>query len=167
MSIHYRKHGLDPKREYTPHGRTVQSQKSETDINKILERAGRANSLSHLEKYQAKYGDYSGWDFEEHMTKMAEGQSIFEELPAEVKREFDQSPTKFFDFVNDPKNIDKLPKVLPMIAARGNYFGPVSPILHAKPEGAARPDGEAVASPPAAAGGNPVPQDKNPTSESV
>ncbi len=134
MSMYFAEHGKPEIRKYTQHGRTKQSQKDECDINKLLERAARSGSLSHLDKYQARYGDFSNYDFQEHAIKMAEGQTIFENLPAEVQKEFDQSPDKFFEFVTNPENINDLPRLLPEIANRGNYFPPVGKIQTREPE---------------------------------
>lgn len=128
MSAYFGKHGKPEIRKYTPHGRTKQSQKNETDINMLLERASRSDSLSHLDKYQPLYGDYAGYDFEKHINTITAGQGIFEQLPAEVKREFDQSAQKFFEYVTDDKNKERLPQLLPKIANRGDHF-PTTTIL--------------------------------------
>lgn len=122
------------KRVYTLHGKTKQSQKDETDINKLLTRASRSDQLTHLAQYQAQYGDFSTYDFEAHITKIAEGQTIFENLPAETKREFDQNPQKFFEYVTKPENLGRLPELLPEIARQGEYFPPVGQILTREPE---------------------------------
>ncbi len=122
MSAYFGKHGKPEVRKYTPHGRTKQSQAAECDINKLLERAARDGSLSHLDEFGGTYGSFEGYDFEKHVTKIAEGQSIFENLPAEIKREFAQSPQRFFEYVTNPDNLERLPELLPEIADRGNYF---------------------------------------------
>ncbi len=134
MSMYFAQHGKPEVRKYTQHGRTKQSQKDECDINKLLERAARKGSLSHLDKYQSRYGDFADFDFTEHAIKMAEGQTIFENLPAEVQKEFDQSPDKFFNFVTDPQNAEKLAQLLPEIANRGEFFPPVGIIQTREPE---------------------------------
>ncbi len=134
MSAYFAKHGKPQERKYTPHGRTKQSQKDETDINKLLERAARDKGLSHLEKYQGTYADFTHYDFEEHINQISKGQTIFEELPAEIKREFAQSPAKFFKFVTNPENAERLPELLPKLANRGNYFPPVGKIETREPE---------------------------------
>lgn len=100
-------------------GRTKQSFKDSTDINKLLSRAQREGTLSHLQKHEAVYGDFSDFDFLEAQRMLARGKSIFDELPSEVRREFNQDPREFFAFVNDPKNKDKLKDALPELAAPG------------------------------------------------
>ncbi len=122
MSMYFAQHGKPEVRKYKLHGRTKQSQADECDINKLLDKAARQGGLSHLEKYEAKYEDYSSYDFETHTNKIAEMATCFENLPADIKREFNQSPDEFFEFVTLPENVGQLPRLLPEIANTGNYF---------------------------------------------
>ncbi len=100
-------------------GRTKQSFKDETDINKILQRAQVTGTISHLAKYEARYGDFSSFDFLEAQIKLSEGRTMFAELPSEIRREFNQSPPEFFDYVNDPANAERLEELLPALAQPG------------------------------------------------
>ncbi len=100
-------------------GRTKQSFRDETDINKILHRAQKAGTLSHLEKYEGTYGDFADFDFLEANIQIAKGGEIFDALPSEIRQEFRHSPAAFFEYVNDPANIDDLRKRLPGLAAPG------------------------------------------------
>ncbi len=103
-------------------GRTKQSFKDETDINKILKRAQKSGTISHLNQYEARYGDFTGFDFFEAQLKISQGGEIFAALPTEIRNEFNQSPAKFFDFVNDPANKDDLARVLPALAEPGRQM---------------------------------------------
>lgn len=107
-------------------GRTKQCHKDECDINKIMARFEITGTISHLQKYEGVYGDFSDFDFHEQTTKLARGQEVFAALPAEIRREFGQSPAKFFDFVNDPENIKELRKKLPALAKPGQQIPPVA-----------------------------------------
>ncbi len=109
---------LRPKKVYDD-GRTKQSFKDETDIQKIMARAEVTGTISHLAKYEGVYADFSDFDFHEQNNMLARGAEIFDALPAEVRSEFRQSPAAFFKYVNDPKNIDELRKKLPALAAPG------------------------------------------------
>jgi len=102
-----------------PDGRTKQSFQDETDINKILHRAQKAGTMSHLDKYEGTYGDFSDFDFLEANIQISKGGEIFDALPSELRSEFNQSPAQFFDYVNDPANIDDLRKRLPGLAMPG------------------------------------------------
>lgn len=102
-------------------GRTKQAFKNETLIDNILSRAEQAGTLSHLQKYEAQYGDFSDFDFQEHANKLARGRSIFEALPGEIREEFSNNPQKFFDYVNDENNED-IGRLLPGLARPGRQF---------------------------------------------
>lgn len=100
-------------------GMTKQSFKNSTDINKILHKAQKAGTLSHLAKHEAFYGDFESFDFTEAQNTMARANTMFAELPSEIRREFSQDPKQFFAFVNKPENQGKLADLLPALAAPG------------------------------------------------
>jgi len=100
-------------------GRTKQAFKDETDINKILHRAQKTGTLSHLQKFEGRYGDFAGFDFFEATLQLTKGREVFDALPSELRREFNQSPAQFFAYVNNPANKDDLLKKLPMLAMPG------------------------------------------------
>lgn len=106
-------------------GRTKQSFKDSTDINKLLAKAARGESISHLAKHGAVYSDFSDIDDLLHAhSRLQKGREIFDDLPGEIKREFNQDAGAFFKFVNDPQNQDKLSDVLPALAQRGTQLPP-------------------------------------------
>jgi len=100
-------------------GRTKQAFKDETDIKKILHRAQKAGVMTHLQQHQGSYGDFADFDFFETVIQLTKGREIFDALPSELRSEFNQSPAQFFEYVNDPKNIDELAKKLPGLAMPG------------------------------------------------
>ncbi len=103
-------------------GRTKQSFCDECNINMIMDRAAQGGTISHLNKYEPMYADYSDFDFQEHTQRLAQGQTVFDDLPAETRREFGQSPQAFFDYVNDPANINDLAEKLPELAKPGTQL---------------------------------------------
>lgn len=117
-------------------GMTKQSFKDSTDINKILDKARKGHAISHVNRFGAEYGDFT--DMPDLLTaheRLKRAQEIFDELPAEVKREFGQDPQSFFAFANDPKNSAKLAEVLPQITETGNYKFPGKGFADVAPEG--------------------------------
>jgi len=108
-------------------GQTKQSFKDQTDVNKIIARHARSGTLSHLEQWGGQYGDLSGFDFQTAQNQIAKANSMFEQLPAEVRREFSNSPERFFEFVNDPENSDSLAEKLPDLAKPGTQLPNVRP----------------------------------------
>lgn len=105
--------------------RTKQEFAEDTDINRLLVKHQRAGTLSHLENHGGHYGDFSDMpDLLEAQSRLQRGQAIFDDLPAEIKREFGQSPARFFSYVNDPANADNLEQLLPGLAERGSQMPP-------------------------------------------
>ncbi len=128
-------------------GRTKQCHKDECDIEKIMARFDTTGTISHLAKFEGVYADFSDFDFHKQSTDLAKGESIFADLPAEIRREFGQSPQRFFDYVNDPKNKDKLSTKLPGLAKPGTQLPKVTP--PSADEEAAQADPPARPPPPA------------------
>ncbi len=103
-------------------GRTKQCHADECDINKIMARFEVTGTISHLAKFEGLYADFSDFDFHAQTTKLTQGREIFDALPAELRREFGQSPAAFFEYVNDPENIEELRKKLPALAWPGQQL---------------------------------------------
>lgn len=100
-------------------GRTKQSFKDSTDINKLLSRHQRAGTLSHLAQYEAQYADFSDVpDLLTAQSRLAQGQKMFDELPSQVRREF-KDQFEFFEYVNNPVNAGRLSELLPPLAEPG------------------------------------------------
>lgn len=86
-----------------------QASKDETDINRILAKYRKTGLITHTAKHQGFYGEFIGApDYHEAMTAIAEANSMFEELPATVRKEFDNDPSEFLAFVQDPANSEKM-----------------------------------------------------------
>ncbi len=114
---------LLPKKDYSD-GRTQQCHKDECDIEKIMARFVVNGTISHVNKYQGVYADYSEYDFAEQQKRLNEGIRVFDALPGEVRREFKQNPQAFFNFVNDPANKDDLLEKIPALAKPGTQLPP-------------------------------------------
>ncbi len=113
-------------------GRTKQSFKNGTDINRILAKAHKTGVISHLNKYGAIYGDFSDMpDLLQANERLARGQQIFDELPSEVRAEFRQEIGEFYKYVNDPANKDDLATKLPALAEPGRQHRILDPAIQA------------------------------------
>lgn len=111
------------KRDYSD-GRTKQSFKDQCDVNKMLKKAQRVGSIAHLMKHdKAIYGDFDGeFTLMEAQTQIRRAGEIFDELPSELKKEFNHDPLKFVKFAGDPENNEKLAELFPALAEPGTYF---------------------------------------------
>lgn len=88
-------------------GFTVQADRNESDINKIVARYQRTGSVITNSK-QPFYGDVSEFEgLGESIVKVREAQSLFMDFPADVREKFDNDPVRFVDFVGDEKNYDE------------------------------------------------------------
>jgi hypothetical protein len=109
-------------REYND-GRTKQAFKDQCDINKILKKAQVKGGLAHVQKYpEAVYGEFDGeFDLLAAHGQIQKANAIFSELPAEVRREFDNNALEFVKYANTLSPGELVEKV-PAIAEPGNYF---------------------------------------------
>ena len=109
-------------RDYSD-GRTKQSFKDSCDINRIVRRAAKAGTLSHLQKYpEPVYGEFDGTDLLEAHGRIQRARKIFDDLPSEVKREFNQDAFAFVEFAGNPENNHRLKEILPALARPGDFY---------------------------------------------
>lgn len=94
--------------DFTEPGKTKQSFKDETDINKIMARFQTTGAIQHFNSHSPRYGDASAMDFREAMTLIVEAQTMFDALPSSLREKFSNSPEKFLNFVNDPANSEEM-----------------------------------------------------------
>lgn len=90
---------------------TRQEFRDECDINVLMDRFEKTGILP--VNQVASPGMYFDTDllpgdFREAMDIVNESGKLFMQLPAKVRREFDNDPAKFVDYAVDPKNIDQL-----------------------------------------------------------
>jgi len=87
---------------------TKQSFKDECDINTIMGRYMRTGEMPMINVSYPQYLDCTGIDFENHMQFIAGAQSMFNELPSDVRNRFKNDPAAFLDFCSDEKNRPEL-----------------------------------------------------------
>lgn len=109
-------------REYND-GRAKQAYKDQCDINKILKKAQVKGGIAHVQKYpEAIYGEFDGeFDLLTAHGQIEKANRIFGELPAEVRREFNNNALEFVKYASSLSAGELVEKV-PAIAEPGNYF---------------------------------------------
>ncbi len=85
-------------------GRTKQAPTQETDINYIMAKYVKTGTIEHFAKHGGEYGFASSIVFHEAMNVVAKADSMFAELPALVRRRFNEEPGEFLEFVQNPEN---------------------------------------------------------------
>lgn len=84
---------------------TQQQFKSECDVNNILAKYKRTGMLSHIQKHQGNFGDFSSIeDYQTSLGKLMQAQQSFESLPSELRAKFDNDPAQLVSFLSDKKN---------------------------------------------------------------
>jgi len=86
---------------------TEQNHKLECDVNNIIKKYDKTGLILHVSKIEAKYGDMTGMDFQRMNNIVAEAKTSFNLLPAEIRKEFENSPEKLLTFMEDPENREK------------------------------------------------------------
>ncbi len=87
---------------FTEASLTEQSFKFETDINNICE--GKAFSSLPANRNQPIYDDFTNLGkYQESLDLVSKAQSMFEELPSNIRNKFENNPQKLIDFVSNPE----------------------------------------------------------------
>jgi phage internal scaffolding protein len=101
--------GLDKGGHVFEETKTEQSHKAEVDINNIVKRAGNMELIAKVNALQNfVYDDVTGNDFQESMNAILRAKEAFSSVPSGIRKQFDNDPAKFMDFVHNPDNNDKL-----------------------------------------------------------
>ena len=88
----------------TGEGLTEQHHKDEVDVNRIVARYNKTGVIDHLNDFEAKYADLTGYDYQDAQNTIAAANSMFEGLPSDIRKKFDNDPVAFLQFTDDPKN---------------------------------------------------------------
>ncbi|AXL14630.1 internal scaffolding protein [Microviridae sp.] len=115
---------------------TEQHHKDECDIHNIMRKQKKTGVIEHVNAYQGTYGEMpTGNEFHENMNIIAKAQTMFETVPSHLRNMFENDPAKFLDFMQDPKNKNKMEELgldashLPEPAENLNTPAPSDPLV--------------------------------------
>lgn len=117
-------------REATDWGptRTQQSAKDQCNINLIMKRAESTGTLTHISRELAQYRDMSNIpDLADGMAIVADANSAFAELPADVRKAVGHDVGNFLPFIDNPDNYDEC-VTLGLLPANEPNIVPIPPI---------------------------------------
>lgn len=105
-----------PKMRFKEPSLTEQCHKDECDLNKIIARFNRTGDIAVLENLSSRQGFYADVtgsvdSFAALQNKIAEGKTIFEGLPSDIRLKFHNDAAVFWDFVSDPANAEEAAKL--------------------------------------------------------
>lgn len=88
---------------------TQQHFKEECDVINIIKRHDRNGIIEHVQRGQARYGDFSNVaDYREALDLVRDAQDEFMTIPSDIRKKFDNDPGKFYEFVSNPDNKEEL-----------------------------------------------------------
>jgi len=90
-------------------GKTKQNMAKETDINLIMAKYKKTGLVNFVNNRQAEYMTVDeNFDFHECMNRVVQAQEMFLELPAQLRKKFNNDPGEFLAFAQDENNIDAM-----------------------------------------------------------
>jgi len=87
---------------------TRSEQAPATDINNIVKRFHKTGVIDWVANNEPQFGDFTNINFEEIQNKVAQGKQLFESLPAHVRKEFNNNPSEFIEFIQTKDNIEDM-----------------------------------------------------------
>lgn len=109
---------------------TKQSAEAESNINNIVKLYTKTGQLTHISEHLANYRDMSDIpDLHEAMNIVADANSTFQELPAEVRKAMAHDVANYLPFIDDPENLDQCVEwgILPKPTKAEPEPGPIAP----------------------------------------
>jgi phage internal scaffolding protein len=101
--------GIDQGGHVFEESKTEQSHKLEVDINNIVKRAGAGELIAKVNSLQEwHFDDVTNNDFQEAMNAIIKARDTFNSVPSAIRKQFDNDPAKFMDFVRNPDNQSQL-----------------------------------------------------------
>jgi phage internal scaffolding protein len=86
-------------------GKTIQSMKDSTDVNRIVDRFTKTGVLQHVNKIQGIFGDVSEIGaMQDVIKRQMEAEAAFLQLPAKVRAKFENEPENLLLWISDEDN---------------------------------------------------------------
>lgn len=136
----YSERYIIPSKDYGP-SKTKQSFKKESDINHIMAKYQKTGLVTHINEHQAQYGVATGIDFRTALELVREAQGMFDALPSKIRQKFDNDPSRFLTFVENPDNRDEM-------ALMGLLKEPHVPVSASEPVAISAPTEPTATTPP-------------------
>lgn len=94
---------------FTEPSLTKQADRDACNINNIMARYEKTGIVDHVMSSPGTFGDFSDVDdYQDALNKIQAAQALFDALPAQVRAKFENDPTLFLEFAQNPENYDQL-----------------------------------------------------------
>lgn len=89
--------------------RTQQHFTEATQVNNIIQKhtSNGIEQDGNIGTRKATFGNYTGVDFREMQTKLAQANETFDALPGKIRKRFDHDVSKLIEFVQDDNNLEE------------------------------------------------------------
>lgn len=88
--------------------KTDQSWKEDCDVNNIIRKFLKTGTITHVNNKKSAYADVSEIpDLLEAVLQIKDAQDIFDGLPSDIRKRFNNSPLDMVDFLQNEKNRDE------------------------------------------------------------
>ena len=87
---------------------TKQSLIANADINQLIKRHGLTHVQTNMANLEVLYGQITSQDLQEAMQMNIDAQEAFQEVPADIRKQFGNDAGAFIDFATNPDNIKQL-----------------------------------------------------------
>lgn len=95
-----------------PENDTQQSMAAECDINNIMRQYEQTGLIAHVNQYEGEYGDFTDVvDYQTACNVVMMANEMFSTLPSTVRARFQNDPSAFLAFVDDPANKEEMVKL--------------------------------------------------------
>lgn len=109
-------------------GFTVQGDRDDADINRILARFQKSGQLPPTLRGEPFYGDVSEFgNLQESLIQIQEAEDLFMQYPAEVRERFGNDPLELIEFLADEGNRAEA-ESLGLVVARPKPAEPAAPV---------------------------------------
>ena len=89
-------------------GKTQQSFLEECNINSIMKKFQKTGAINHYMAYSPQYGEHTQNGLMEAMDIVIQAETMFDDLPSSLRKEFHNDPGEFLKFVEDPDNRERM-----------------------------------------------------------
>lgn len=113
--------------------RTKQSFKNETDLNFLVDRYKKTGQVPASVNRESKYGYAPSLDFQEALELVQNARTMFSELPAAVRQNFENNPANLLAFVENSDNGPEQYAAMGLTEAPDTEAPPVYPTAAATP----------------------------------
>lgn len=94
---------------FTQPSLTKQSFRDEANINNIMARYEQTGIVDNITTATPHYGDFSDvTSYQDALNKINAAQALFDALPAQVRQKFENDPTLFLEFAQNPENYETM-----------------------------------------------------------